>query len=491
MVTRVNGFSGMDIDSMVKNMMAAKRVPLDKLNQDKQLLDWKRDSYREINSKLYDFRNNKLIDKFGVSAALNANKAIVSGHTSAVKAEALATANGIDMEITVTSLATKETVKTAGVGKGFSLDTTLAKLSTQLTPPPSEPYSLTVNDQTFTFKGDVSISEVISQLNSNAKANVTASFDEIKGQLIISSNTTGKEGEVDIGADNSLLNLFNGIDNSLFIDGKDAVVVINGENMNKSTNVFVVNGIQFTLLGETGANGSTKITTQTDTEKPLETIKAFIEEYNKLISTLNTKVNEAKYRDFTPLTDEQKKEMEESDILSWTEKAKSGLLKNDDIVKTAISSMRLLITEQLGDLSAIGITTGTYSENGKLILNENRFKEALNKNPQKIIDLFQGPANSPSSGLFDKLADKTNAILQDLSDRAGTDRFSANLTGMYKEDSVMGKKLTQYKARITALQKNLTMIETRYYNQFTAMEKAISKLNTQSSSILSSLGTTS
>ncbi len=483
----------MDIDSMVKSMMMNKRVPLEKLNQDKQLLDWKRDSYREINSKLYDFRNNKLIDKFGISSALNANKALVSGNTSAVKAEALATANGIDMEITVASLATKETVKTAGAGKGFTSDSTLNQLSSKLSPVPAEPYTLKVNDQTFTFNGDVRISEVIAQINSNEKANVTASFDEIKGQFIISSNTMGAEGKVDIGTGTgtNLLSLFNGIDNSLFVNGSDAAVVINGESLTKSSNVFVVNGIQFTLMAETGTNGSTKVTTQTDPEKPLETIKAFIEEYNKLISALNTKVNEAKYRDFTPLTDEQKKEMEESDILAWTEKAKSGLLKNDDILKSSISSMRLLITENLGDLSSIGITTGTYSENGKLILNETAFKEALNKNPQKIIDLFQGTASSPSSGLFDKLADKTSAVLKDISDRAGTDRFSANLTGTYKEESVMGKKLKEYNSRITALQKNLTMIETRYYNQFTAMEKAISKLNAQSSSLLSSLGTTS
>lgn len=30
---RINGFSGMDIDLMVKEMMTAKRAPLDKLNQ--------------------------------------------------------------------------------------------------------------------------------------------------------------------------------------------------------------------------------------------------------------------------------------------------------------------------------------------------------------------------------------------------------------------------------------------------------------------------
>ncbi|MFP4975362.1 flagellar filament capping protein FliD [Paenibacillus sp. CN-4] len=491
MVNRINGFSGMDIDGMVKSMMATKRVPLDKMNQNKQLMEWKRDSYRDINSKLYDFRNNKLIDKFGISAALNANKATVTGNTTSVKAEALAAANGIDMEVIVTKLAEKATIKTAGVGSNLNSDTTLATLNSKLATPVTEPYTLEINGESFTFESSTRISQVVAKINANTKAEVTASYDEVKGQLILTSTNNGSEGELKLGTNHSLLDLFKGYSGPATVKGTDSEAIINGETVKRSSNMFVINGVQLTLLEKTGTQPASKITTQIDSEKPLETIKSFIEEYNKLISTMNTKVNEAKYRDFTPLTDEQKKDMEESDIKAWTEKSKSGLLKNDDILKASVQGMRMVITESLGALSEIGITTGTYSENGKLILDETKFKEALNKNPQKIVDLFQGPASEPSTGLFDKLAEKVSGTLQDLSDRAGTDRFSASLTGTYKTDSVMGKRLEEYNARIKTLQKNLTMIETRYYNQFTAMEKAISKLNSQSSSLLSSLGTTS
>ena len=56
---RINGFaSGMDIDSMVKELMQAKREPLNKLNQQKQLLDWKREAYRELSSKMVGFTTN-------------------------------------------------------------------------------------------------------------------------------------------------------------------------------------------------------------------------------------------------------------------------------------------------------------------------------------------------------------------------------------------------------------------------------------------------
>lgn len=50
---RISGLaSGMDVDSMVKEMMKAQRRPLDKLNQKKQILEWQRDDYRSMNTLL-------------------------------------------------------------------------------------------------------------------------------------------------------------------------------------------------------------------------------------------------------------------------------------------------------------------------------------------------------------------------------------------------------------------------------------------------------
>ncbi|MET1032016.1 flagellar cap protein FliD N-terminal domain-containing protein, partial [Domibacillus tundrae] len=58
MVLRVGGLaSGMDIESIVKNVMTAERMPLDKLKQKKQTLEWQRDQYREMNILLQDFLN--------------------------------------------------------------------------------------------------------------------------------------------------------------------------------------------------------------------------------------------------------------------------------------------------------------------------------------------------------------------------------------------------------------------------------------------------
>lgn len=58
MSMRIGGLaSGMDIDTMVKDLMKAERMPLDKLKQRKQVLEWQRDDYRSMNTLLLNFRS--------------------------------------------------------------------------------------------------------------------------------------------------------------------------------------------------------------------------------------------------------------------------------------------------------------------------------------------------------------------------------------------------------------------------------------------------
>lgn len=138
---RVSGLSsGIDVDSIVKEMMTAKREPLNKLNQQKTILGWQRDSYREFNAKLVDLKMNKLI-KWNTASQMNSQKAIVSGNTSAIRAEATAAANGVEMSVTVEKLASKSSLDSttklttsSGTGKA-TLNTLLSDLVSSTTSP--------------------------------------------------------------------------------------------------------------------------------------------------------------------------------------------------------------------------------------------------------------------------------------------------------------------------------------------------------------------
>jgi flagellar capping protein FliD len=633
MVTRINGFSGMDIDTMVKSMMATKQARLDKITQDKQIVEWQRESYRELSSKLYDFRMNKLTSKYITdSSALNTNKAVLSGNTTAVKAEAQGNATGIEMKVSVIQLAKSTTKTTSGLGQGVRSSTTLAALEgidlNKMSPSEMENYfkkgfDIKINGVSFVdkdgkslFNGMTSISTLVATINSKSEANAIASYDEITGKLSIASRTSGEAGKIDIetptggnsimalfskktvietngvdpavGADPTLaelrkqlddkevdpdpdapakdysfvlngktftfsetdkvsdvlskinadtdavakfengkltitansgkelkmsgrsyefLNLFKGIkqyeggiDSLTTTNGQDARVKINDEEelTGITSNTFTINGVQMNLLSETvtkDASGNVLsdnpviIKNQIEPDKAIETIKSFIEDYNTLIKALNTSISETKYRDFKPLTDEQKKLMNETEINAWTQKSKSGLLKNNDIIKSVLSEMRAVITDKLGPLSNLGITTGNYAENGKLIISDEfKLKEALNKTPKLAIDLFQGPENARSEGIFSKLNQHAMNAIQKISDRAGTNRFTTDVTSTFSAENPMGRQLKDYNNRILLMQRNIKTTEDRYYRQFAAMEKAMTKMQSQTNSLISKMG---
>lgn len=55
---RVSGLaSGMDTDQIIADLMKAERIPMTKMQQDQEWLTWQRDAYREVNSKLSEFKN--------------------------------------------------------------------------------------------------------------------------------------------------------------------------------------------------------------------------------------------------------------------------------------------------------------------------------------------------------------------------------------------------------------------------------------------------
>ena len=80
---RISGLaSGMDIDSIVKDLMKVERLPLDKMEKEKTQLEWKRDSYREMNTALFSFDgellNYTLSGTYGTRSVTSTNEAKIT-----------------------------------------------------------------------------------------------------------------------------------------------------------------------------------------------------------------------------------------------------------------------------------------------------------------------------------------------------------------------------------------------------------------------------
>lgn len=229
-----------------------------------------------------------------------------------------------------------------------------------------------------------------------------------------------------------------------------------------------------------------QLTASADIDSMVDKVKEFVEKYNELISGMNDSLKEKKYRDFPPLTDEQRKDMSEREQELWDEKAKSGLLRSDSIISSGLSSMRNAIygrVDGIGDdiidtLAEMGITTSSaYSDGGKLVINEDKLRKSLTENPDKVVQTLtqsgEKTETGDTRGIVNRLRDSMKEITAKIEIKAG--KVSST-----DQQYTLGKSLIDMNTRISNFQRRLEDIETRYWKQFTAMEQAISKANSQS-----------
>jgi flagellar hook-associated protein 2 len=489
--------SGMDTETMVKDLMKARRAPLDKLLQKKQTEEWRRDSYREMNALLLDLRNSA----FDMKLQGTFSKAkVTSSNDSVVTARATGTATNSTSQITVTQLAevsrsvSSTTISTDPAAK-INPDGKLAAESAKFkTAPDTTNFTIRVYQQDGTFKdktfsidpANESLNDVLKKVNDSG-IGVTLTYDSFADKVTMSTNYTGNNNpagnEIEISGGTFLtgaLSLPAATDN-----GKNAIFNLNGLDTERASNTFTINGMEYTLKN----TGSTTVTSTSDVDAIYDSIKKFVDKYNEVIAKLNTETKEAKYRDYTPLLDEQKEAMSDKQIELWEEKAKSGLLRSDSILTSALTEMRRSLSSpvtgvtdtKFDTLSEIGITTGSYLEDGKLYINETKLKEAITQNGSKVMELFTKSSDSTvsttkfnESGLGQRLYDQIVSSMGKITDKAGS---VASLT----DNSILGKSIDRMDDEIDRWQDRLSQIEDRYWRQFTAMEQAMNKANSQSS----------
>ncbi|MBW7452490.1 flagellar filament capping protein FliD [Paenibacillus sepulcri] len=494
---RISGFaSGLDIDAMVKELMKAQRAPLDKLSQQRTVVEWQQEQYRDINIKMVDFRNNKLFS-YGMSDQISAKQVNVTGNTNAVSAAAVSGATTGSMTIEVTKLASAASL-TSGPGTG-PVDTNLSLSALKAAGAvnyDSADQSITINGNKITFDENTdTLASLVKKINSNSGANVNAFLDSTTGKMSITSKTTGAASTVAVSGD--VLGRFN---LTVSKAGADAEVKINGIETTRSSNTFTENGVAITLNAVSGG-AATTLNVTGNTDKTLETIKSFIADYNSLLDTVNGKLNEQRYLKYQPLTDEQRTGMSDDEIKLWESKAKSGLLYNDSTLSQAISSMRLSsITDVVIDgknvnLTSLGITTGDYTSRGKLVIqDENKLRAAIEADPDKVMKFFaqqtketdsvkKASPTNPDNGLFNRLSNNIMAALDGMYQKAGTSKLSTDANAAFSPTSLLGSQLRDIDTRMSNLTDRLTDIENNYYKQFTAMETAMNRYNAQASSL--------
>lgn len=621
--TRITGLaSGIDVDSIVEQLMAAeKEKKLNKLQQKEQLATWRQEAYRSILSDIQTFTNKyfSLTSSGSLLSSKNFNQFTVISSSDAVTASYTSAASAGSHTVTVSQLATKATLASGaslsadvqgsaaadysalsgksivltldGTAYTVSLDgvtgiDTLqdavddavsegkvtvgtvtnsdgasvltitaadsgvqeiavsapssgesglsalgfvkadgAVLSNRLTTSTAtlediadylgitfnstDGIDLTVNGTSFSFDKSTSVDDMIDEINA-ADCGATLKYDQSSGKLVMTAAATGAGNKLTVTEGTGSDFLSKAL--SVATAGKDAKLTIDGQAMTRSSNTVTVDGVTYTLNAATAETATVSLTQDTDAVYDL--VSNFVEDYNSLIETITAATTEDYDADYPPLTDDQKAAMTDEEIENWEAQAKVGLLEDDSLLRSLLSELRSAMVDSISGVSAsifaIGIDTGSYDENGKLYIDEDALKEALQSDPDEIMKLFTQQSSSYSGTasvrkltsaqlstrykeegiayrFYDVLAKYTSTVRDNsgskglLLEKAGAENDTS------ETDNSLSELIEKYQSALADEEDRLDDYEERLYAKYTTLETYINEMNTQLSALQSYL----
>lgn len=537
MAIRVSGLnSGLDTDSIVQELVSAYSKKTEKYEKAQTKLGWKQEIWKDLNKKVNTFY--KSLDKVRFSGGYNTKKttcsdtvkATVSAKSSAVtgtqKLHILSTAQAGYLTGGKISLREANT-KDDGTTSYDTVDgkvTSSTKLSELGFDGENASIRLSAKDEDgkdvtkdINITKDSTIDDVVSQLRD---AGLNANFDADNGRIFLSAKDTGANSNFTLAPTDSagenakkalgFLGLDTGAtaygDKATKIEGSDATIVLNGVSYTNSSNNFSINGLNIAVNGVTediddvmGADGkpdlsklssdkAITITTATDVQGIYDKVKDFLTDYNNIINEMTRLYNADSAGSYEPLTDDEKDEMSDAEIEKWETKIKDSLLRRDNSLSTVMNVMTAAMSKSITingkdyALSSFGINTLGFLSAAKneqyayhidgdeddenSSINEDKLMTAITNDPDTVISFM----TQLSSNLYKALDEQMQ---------------STTLRSKYSiyNDKELDKQYTNYTKTIKEWEQKVSDKENYYYKKFSAMETALSKIQSQTNSL--------
>lgn len=542
--------SGLDVNSIVTSLMNVERQPLNAVAKQKTAYESKVSAYGTMKSSLSTFQT--AISALSDPAKFNA-QAVTSGDTKVFTATANGQAtNGIS-SVTVTQLAKAQKLAMAGVanttdviGTGtltisfgkFTEATTTPVAAASFTPNPAKTdISININSANNTLSG---IRDAINASNSSVSASIVN--DGTSNRLVITSKDTGEVNSLKIsvadadGNSQDATGLSQMAYDPLAASGagknltqlqaaKNALLDVDGIAISKPSNTITdaIQGVTLNLVGISSVGTSADLTIVTDKDKIKESVKGFVDAYNKLDDTLRS-------------------------LTKYDSSGKSsGVLLGDATARSVITQVKAVLTQTIASgntinsLSQVGVS---FLGTGKLALDDTKLTKAMNNNFNELAAIFTSSAKTSDAlvsfsgstsktkagtyavnvtqlgsstvnaagsingvaatgnktSLTGAFGDASEGLTVTIAGGALGDRGTVTFTRGYasqldslistllKDDGILSAKTEGIKSSITRLDKQtdalnirLTAIEARYRAQYTRLDATISSMQSTSS----------
>ena len=504
MAVRMSGLvSNLDTEGIIASLMSVQKYKKTKIENKITKLEWKQDGWKSLNKKIYSFYTDTM-SKMRLQSSYATKKV-----TSSNEKVATVTSSNIAPEGThslqVSQLASGQFV----TGKQLTTDNNSKAISTatkltDLGMTSGNTLSVTSGGttKTLTVDGTSTVSDFVNTLKS---AGLNASYDTTQKRFFISSKASGMDNAFSLTASTTSELSGLGLDEITNNNGTvsvatgsivtlvkpaDANFLYNGAALTSSSNNVTVNGLSLTLQGTTATDETVSLAVTNDTPAVYDMVKSFVKSYNDLLGEMNTDFYADTASGFEPLTDTQKETMSDTEIEKWDTKIKDSLLRRDSTLGSLLSTMKSKLSTSVAvdgksySLSTFGITTSSdYTEKGLLHIAgnkddstsssmEDKLMKALTEDPDTVMKVM----TQISGNLYSELTSNMSST---------TLRSALNVYN----DKEIKNTLSDYKDDLGNMEDYLQNMEDRYYKQFSAMETALSKLNSQSASLSSLMGT--
>ncbi len=469
-ITSLGIGSGADLNSLVTQLVAVERQPLQQMRTAASGLQTQVSSYGKLSSLLSGLQTaaNKLN-----SAALWSQTSARSSDDAAVGVVGGSGAAAGNYNVSVSKLATSQTVVTANSLSSATAAVGSGTMTLELGEWEQEPLQFVPHvgrdPGTITIEADDTLTSLRDKINA-LDGGVTASLvtDSSGVRLSLRSTASGKENgfRVQVSdndgtpSDNSGLSRFaydpagSTSGTELKLAGANAQAVVNGIPVSSASNDLsgVVEGVTFKLRKENF--GSAEVAVSADSENVKKAIQAFADSYNELAKNISEQTR------FDPTS------------------RQSGPLQGDSAVGSIQRQLRGLISSPSGAsssfsrLSDVGLQ---LQRDGTLSFNATKLDTALT-NPAELKKAFSNVdgGNSNNNGFARRYADLATQVL-------GTDGTLTTRT------QSLQKMLSQNSDAQARLNDRVDRFQQRLVQQYTALDGNLSRLNALSSSVTQQL----
>ena len=477
--------TGMDTEAMVKEMLTADQNNVDKAKQKEQIINWQQETYREMISDIKGF-NDKYFSLTSKDSIINSSAwntlTVTSSNSSIITATGNAGANKVDYKFEVKKLAEPAKITSSNVDlrkdsklsdlNGFKEGTFKFKLG-------ENEKGESIYSDTITMESGDTVDSLISKINNATKGEVKASYSEMTGKFTIESSKTGINSKISIVDESGHLsdslkflgmntNEATGSNSTIEVSSKDGSF---SKTLNEESNSFTIDNIKYNVH----STGSSEITSKQDTKPVLDKMKSFVEDYNKMMDKMYDILTQKENRDYQPLTEAQKKEMEKDEIEAWEKKAKQGILRNDSEMRRFMDDMqKSIFGDKMAILAEIGLTTHEdYNKRGQIALDEEKLTKALETNSEKVYEVFAKDKSSVMEGLKSTINKYVGGSSSIFAKKAGLEKTASAVNNFYSE------QLKRQAEIIKNLQNKMSDKENSLYKKFGALESSMNKLNSQ------------